>query len=99
MNWRPTNPYKHSDGVQAWDIPEGYKEVEDEEWIAYEAGADAMLRALRAVGQEVKIEGAEDGYIRYTLEGNPLCFSPLYKLAQEQGVTKGTLVFIPSEEA
>lgn len=49
MNWRPNdwqNPHKHSDSVQAWDILEAYCEVSDEEWITFEAGADALLNTL-----------------------------------------------------
>ena len=51
MSWRPNewrNPYKHSNAVQARDIPEGYVDVSDEEWEAFEAGADAMLVACEA---------------------------------------------------
>jgi len=63
-HWRPlgwTNPYKHSDSVQAWDISEGYWDVSDEEWEAFENGADAMVDALakQTATSEVEMEGGK----------------------------------------
>lgn len=51
-NWRPPNwenPYVHSNSVQAWDTPEGYGLLcSDNEYLAYEAGASAIISAVEA---------------------------------------------------
>jgi len=88
MNWRPEgwrNPYKHSDSVQAWDIPEAYYFASEEEWITYEAGADAMLDILKVIG--IKVEARS--YLLADESDRRDIIVPK---------SKGWLVFIPDEE-
>lgn len=92
MSWRPNNwpnPYKHGDSVQAWDVPEAYDGVQDEEYNAYEAGADAMLEALKMNG----IYGFEDASFPYDAS----VVIPLHYNEDPVFAKSGWLVFIPEE--
>jgi len=86
--WRPEgwdNPYKQ-DTPEHWS--DNYEVIQSKEWHIFEAGADAMLGALRKKGMPISYWrqwediASDTRYIAYT---------------PAIGEQIGTLVFIPDE--
>jgi len=88
MSWRPEG-WKNR-----FSIASGADPADGERFIDYEAGADAMLGALKKRGIDLRVYA---DHLRFGIDRGAKVLEGKEDTVTYQGV-KGTLVFIPDKE-